>query len=262
MFYITRSDSGIEMPDLNVTDENIINKYGSDLTANFADIKAHGAEAFFQKTNPSDGSTYSLCACATGYMWVHVSPIHISPSLQSHLDVEYSDLEIQIGTFALKAKALSTVEIPCRFKFQRENDYLDGELALLCSTVLAKYLRLRMMGQQYEYAAETAILQSRKELSPLRVVDPNRFDNMDVLLRDICLKAPMPPVNDVSLISRSMITGRWYCWSESSILRTRYFLPQRILRCLMGSRYDSTDLLSGCFQALGSRRSRVPLLSR
>lgn len=69
MFYIaSRTDSGIDLPDLNVTDEKFLNKYGSDLTANFADIRAYGSKAFFEKENLSDGMKYSLCTCATGYI--------------------------------------------------------------------------------------------------------------------------------------------------------------------------------------------------
>jgi hypothetical protein len=252
-FILPRTDSGIEMVDLNVTDEKFLGKYGSDLTANFADIRAYGSTAFFQKQNLSNGASYSLCACATGYIWVYVSPLYLSIDTE-----EFSDLEIQIGTFALKARAITTVEIPCRFKYYRRDDPLDGQIALLCSTVLAKYLRLRMMGQQYEYAAESAIKQSRKELSPLRVVDPGRFQNFDSLLRSICMHAPMPPTSDVSLISRSMITRRWQCWRETQILRRRYFFPQRVLRCFKGSRHDSIDLLSGCFKALTPEKSRLP----
>src|SRR5271157_4130835 len=73
MFFISpRTDSGIDMVDLNVTDEKVLEKYGSDLTANFADIRAYGSKAFFEKQNLSNGNHYSLCACATGYIWVYV----------------------------------------------------------------------------------------------------------------------------------------------------------------------------------------------
>lgn len=255
MFFISsRTDSGIDMPDLNVTDEKLLGKYGSDLTANFADIRGYGSKAFIQKANISNGSHYSISACATGYIWVYVSLI------QEAIDTEaFSSAEVQIGTFALKGRAITTVEIPFCYKYSGRDDPLDGQLALLCSTVLAKYLRLRMIGQQYEEAAESAIKQSRKELSPLRIVDPGRFDHFDLLLRQVCTNAPMPPTSDVSLISRSMITRRWQCWRESSILRTRYNFPQRIIRCFRQSRHDSIDLLSGCFKALTPENKRLPL---
>jgi len=258
MFFISsRTDSGIDMPDLNVTDEKLLGKYGSDLTANFADIRACGAKAFFEKQNLSNSAKYSLCACATGYIWVCVSMASVINGPE-----EFSDVEIQIGTFALKARAITTVEIPCKYKYSRRDDPLDGNLALLCSTVLAKYLRLRMMGQQYEEAAESAIKQTRKELSPLRVVDPGRFGDFDGLLRQICTNAPMPPTSDVSLISRSMITRRWQCWRDTSILRKRCFFPQRVIRCFRRSRHDSIDLMSGCFMALAPEKPKVRILHR
>jgi hypothetical protein len=256
MFFITtRTDSGIGLPDLNLTDEKILGKYGSDLTANFADIRAFGSKAFFQKQNPSNGAKYSLCACATGYIWVSVSLKYAAPGLY-----EFSDVEVQIGTFALKAKTITTVEIPCRYQHSGQDGIMDGQLALLCSTVLAKYLRLRMIGQQYEEAAETAIKQSRSEMSHLRIVDPGLFGDFDSLLREVCTNAPMPPTSDVSLISRSMITRRWQLWRETSILRKRYFFPQRIIRCFQRSRHDSIDLISDCFKVLRPEKAKLPIL--
>jgi hypothetical protein len=258
IFFITqRTDSGIEMPDLNITDEKFLGKYGCDLTANFADIRASGAKAFFQKENLSTRTMYSLSACATGYIWVTVTPLHLAAEIET-----FSNLEIQIGTFALKTKAITTRELPCRYQISMSDDPKEGDLALLFSTVLAKYLRFRIMGQQYENAAETAIKESRKELSPMKVVDPNRFEDFEALLRKVCINAPMPPTSDVSLISRSMITKRWGCWRETSVLRKRYFFPRRVIRCFQRSRYDSTDLLSGCFQALTPDKSRIPMVSR
>ena len=258
MFYVaSRTDSGIDLPDLDVKDEKILAKYGLDLTANFADIKAYGAEAFFQKKNISNGSNYSLCACTTGYIWISVRTLYESTDPE-----EFSDVEVQIGTYALKAKAITTMEIPLQYNYSGRDDPLDGQLALLCSTVLGKYLRLRMMGQQYEDAAETAITESRKELSPLRIVDPGRFGNFELLLRQVCQSAPLPPTSDVSLISRSMITGRWQIWRERSILRRRYFLPRRVVQCFRRPRHDSIDLLSGCFKALSPEKSRLPVLRR
>jgi len=238
------------MPDLHLTDAKLLSKYGSDLTANFADIKACGSKAFFQKENLSNGAIYSLCACATGYIWVYVSVLHESPYPE-----EFSHVEIQIGTFALQARAITTVEIPCQFKYSGRDTPLDGQLPLLFSTVLAKYLRNRMIGQQYEMAAESAIKQSRVELSPLRVVDPGLFGDFEGVLGEICTNAQMPPTSDVSLISRSIITGRWRCWRESRILRRRYFFPQRIIQCFRRSRHDSIDLLSDCFKALAPRKT-------
>ena len=256
MFFVTtRTDSGIDLPDLNLTDEKLLGKYGSDLTANFADIRACGSKAFFQKKNLSDGSYYSLCTCATGYIWVTASLTHATTRVGL-----FSDVEVQIGTFALKARAITTAEIPCRYKYSGPEDLRNGQLALLCSTVLAKYLRLRMMGQQYEEAAETAIKQSRSELSAFRIVDPGLFSNLDALLHQVCTNAPMPPTSDVSLISRSMITRRWKLWGETSILRRRHFFPQRFIRCFRKSRHDSIDLLSDCFRALRPEKSKMPIL--
>jgi hypothetical protein len=243
MFYVRpRTDSGVDLPDLTVTDEKILGKYGSGLTANFADIRAHGAKAFFLKENQSNSTNYSLCVCATGYIWLTVSP------LCTALDNDgFSKVEVQIGTFGLKARAITTTEIQFQYKLCA-SDPQDGQLALLCSTVLAKYLRLRMIGQQFEEATESAIKQSRNELSSLRVANPAIFKDMDELLRHVCSNAPMPPESDVSLISRSMIMRRWQRWRDNSILRKRYFFPNRILRCFRTSRHDSIDLLSECFK--------------
>jgi hypothetical protein len=258
MFYVrSRTDSGVELPDLTVTDEKILEKYGSGLTANFADIRAYGAKAFFQKENGSNSTKYSLCVCATGYIWVYVS------SLFPGFDTDgFSDVEIQIGTFGLKARAITTTEIRCQYKCSDLNDPQDGQLALLCATVLAKYLRLRIIGQQYEEATESAIRQSRSELSSLRVVNPDKFEDLNSLLRNICTNAPMPPESDVSMISRSMITRRWQCWRETATLRKRYFYPQRIIRCCRSSRRDSIDLLSGCFNALTHEKPKIPFLRK
>jgi hypothetical protein len=248
MFYIApTNDSGINMIDITITDEKVLGKFGADLTANFADIRAYGADAFYQKENLSDGAKFSLCACATGYIWVYVP-------LRSVVVGEFSRINIQIGTFALKTRAITIVEIPCLFKYSISYDLLNGQLALLCSTVLAKYLRLRMIGQQYEDAVESAIRQIRKELSPLHVVDPSRFHNLDATLREVCSNAPMPPISDVSLISRSMITRRWEGWMQTENLRKRYFFPRRILRCFSRSRRDSIDLFRGWLDGLGPER--------
>ncbi len=269
MFYIRpRTDSGVDLPDLNVTDEKLLEKYGSDLTANFADIRVYGAKAFFQKRNLSNGSNYSLCTCATGYIWVHVTVLREAASgfdqfssseAPDGLDDQFSDIEIQIGTFALKARAITTIEIPCRYKYRGQEDPLDGQLALLCSTVLAKYLRLRMMGQQYEEATEAAIRETRRELHPLRVVNPDRFEKFGLFLREICTNAPMPPMSDVSLISRSMINRRWQLWREASVLRKRFSMLQRAIQCFRKSRHDSTDLLSGYFTALAPQEQKVSI---
>ncbi|RFU25585.1 hypothetical protein B7463_g10753, partial [Scytalidium lignicola] len=179
MFYISPSnDSGIDMVDINVTDEKLIGKFGSDLTANFADIRAHGSDAFFLKKNLSDNTIYSLCACATGYIWIYAT------KLADTSTKGYSIMQVQIGTFALRARAIRTTEIPFIYK-PTGRDPQDGQLALLCSAVVAKYLSLRMMGQQYEYAAELAIKQSRKELSSFRVVDPGKYENFFALLLDV-----------------------------------------------------------------------------
>lgn len=138
---------------------------------------------------------------------------------------------------------------------------LNGELALVFHTVLGNYLRNRMLGQQYEEAADNAIKQTRNELSPRVIMEPNRFENFDSTLRQLCTNAPLPPISDVSLISRSMITRRWQCWRESSILRKRYFFPKRIIRCLKPSRHDPIDLLSGCYMALEPKKVRLPVVS-
>jgi hypothetical protein len=249
MFFVrNRTDSGVDLPDLTLTDEKIIEKYGPDLTANFADIKAHGSQAFFQKENTSNKTTYSLCVCATGYIWVYVAPIQ--PSVRKLPFLVY---DIQIGTFALKARSITTSEIPCRYRHEGSSSE-DGNLALLCATVLAKYLRFRMIGRQFEEAIFFAIKESRKELSAFPAADPKNFDDMHFVLRRVCMNAPVPPESDVSLISRSMINRRWQCWRETSVLRRRYFLPRRIVRCFRTSRYDSIDLLSGRFNTLRSQK--------
>lgn len=252
MFYITpRTNSGIELPDLDVTDQKLLSKYGSNLTANFADIRAFGAKAFFQKKNLSNGAVYSLCACATGYIWISIRSIHESSKPAVH-----TAWEVQVGTYALKAKTITTVEIPFWYWYTGGNDPIDpfdGHLALLCSTVLGKYLRLRMVGQQYEYATETAITQSLREVPSLGTSLPCKIgpkNSLETLLCEVCTNAPLPPTSDVSLISRSMITGRWQIWREQSILRKRYFLSHRLIRCFRRPRRDSIDLLSNCFRNL------------
>jgi hypothetical protein len=256
MFFITsRTDSGIDLPNLDLTDEKLLAKYGSDLTANFADIRAYGSKAFFQKENVSNGATYSLCACATGYIWVSVSTFR-----EAARPGHFSDVEVQIGTFALKSRAITTIEIPCMYKYSDEVTPMDGQLALLCATVLAKYLRLRIMGQQYEAAAETATSQSRQELSSRHVIDGQQFQDFSRLLSEVCANAPMPPTSDVSLISRKMITRRWECWRDSSVLRRRYFFPKRVLRCFQATQHDSIDLLSETFKSLRPQKTRVPIL--
>jgi hypothetical protein len=257
MFFVrSRTDSGVDLPDLTVTDEKIIGKYGSDLTANFADIRAYGAKAFFQKENSSNNTKYSLCVCATGYIWVYVPPLY--SFMETERVLPFREIEIQIGTFALKARAITTTEVPCLYKFSDLNDPKDGQLALLCATVLAKYLRLRMIGKQYEEAAEVAIKESRKELAAFRVVNPTKFDDLDSILRKVCTNAPLPPESDVSLISRSMITRRWQCWRETSILRKRYFLPQRIVRCFRTQPVDIRSFTSSAPLTLLSHTENLP----
>jgi hypothetical protein len=259
MFFIThRTDSGIDLPNIEMEDEKILGKYGSDLTANFADIRAHGAKAFFEKKNLSDGAKYSICACATGYIWVYVTLK--DPGLEVD---RWIDVEIQIGSYALKAEAITTIEIPFRLRPHHKSTVQNGELAVLCSTVLAKYLRLRMMGHQYEEATRTADTESRKELKSLWILDRDRYDDyiekrdqFQALLRSICANAPMPPTSNVSLISRNMITRRWECWRESSVLRKRYWLPGRVAMCFKQTQHDSIDLLSGCFKVLKAEKSR------
>lgn len=251
MFMITsRTDSGIDLPDIVLTDEKLLGKYGSDLTANFADIKAHGSKAFFLKENHSDNSTYSLCACATGYIWVAVSMTY-GGVLRDELD-----FTAQIGSFALKARAIATVEVPCRYKFSGQDGLLVGHLSLLCSTVMAKYLRLRMMGRQYEEATDIAIKQTRTELASFEVADASRYRDLNSFLAQVCGNAPMPPTSDVSLISRSMVTKRWQYWRESSVLRKRYFFPQRVIRCFKKPQHDSIDLLSSTFKALAQDKTK------
>lgn len=238
MFYVLSSNnSGIDMVDINVTDEKLLGKFGSDLTANFAEIRAQGSDAFFLKNNLSDDTVYSVCACATGYIWVYATKKADTST------PGYSIMQLQIGTFALRTRAITTMEIPFIYK-PSGRDPQDGQLAHLCSAVLGKYLKMRMMGQQYENAAELAIKQSRKELSMFRVVDPGRYENFYRLLLDVCRSAPMPPTSDISLISRSMITRRWQRWGESSILRRKYSYPERIMRCLTRPQLDSFDIFS------------------
>lgn len=241
MFLIAlKRDSGISLPDINITDEKFLAKYGSDLSANFADIKALGGKAFLQKRNPSNGATYSLCTCATGHFWVSVRYLYEAPG-------DYCDIEVQIGTFALKARAITTVEVPCQYLANVVRDDLqDGQLALLCSTVIGKYLRLRMLGEQYEYATETAITETRRELSTFRIVDPGRFGNFGFFLNELCANAPLPPHSVVSLISRNMITRRWRGWTQRdkpASTRQYSFLPKQIIWSLQHSKHDSLGLL-------------------
>lgn len=243
------------MPDLTMTDEKILGKYGSGLTANFADIRAYGAKAFFQRKNASDNIIYSLCVCATGYIWIYISPLF--PGFDSD---DFSDIQIQMGTFALKASTITTTEIQFQHKNVDEGVHSqepqDGRLAFLCATAMAKYLRLRMMGKQYEEATESAIKETCSEsVSSLRLAHPTYPACLNLLLREVCANAPMPPESDVSMISRSMITRRWQYWRETSVLRKRYFFPKRIIRCFRTSRHDSTDLLSGCFNSLKPDKS-------
>ncbi|CAG8977611.1 hypothetical protein HYALB_00011714 [Hymenoscyphus albidus] len=210
-----RNDSGVSLPNINVTDEKFLAKYGSNLSANFADIRTMGGRAFLQKENMSNGSWYSLCTY----------------------------IEIQIGTFALKARAITTIEVPCQYLASSSHDPLDGQLAFLCSMVIGKYLRLRIMGDQYESATETAITEARKELSAWKIVDPGRFGNFEALLKEICAIAPLPPTSVVSLISRNMIIERWKGWSDNSTIKKRYALPRQIIWSLQPSKYYHLDLL-------------------
>lgn len=255
MFSITsRTDSGIDLPDLSLTDEKLISKFGSELGANFADIRTHGAKAFFQKENRSNGVKYSLCACATGYIWVYVS----APEDQSY-SCHTSNVQVQIGTFSLKNKAITTVEVPCRYSYgtrQSQTDSpLTGRLALLCANVMARYLQLRIMGRQYEEAAETAIRELRKDIWSFKAVDRGSSSEFEKFLQQICANAPLPPISDVSLISRGMITGRWQRWMKSKVLRRRCFFPQKVIRCLKGTQHDSLDLLSGAFLSFAAGKA-------
>lgn len=243
MFLIApKRDSGISLPDINITDEKFLAKYGSDLSANYADIKTLGERAFLPKLNPSNGVTYSLCTCATGYIWVSVRFLY-----EAQTQGEYSDIEVQIGTFALKARVITTVEVPCQYISDPiYDDLCHGRLALLCSTVIGKYLQLRMLGQQYECATEISIKNSREELSAMRIVDPGRFGNFGLFLKEICANTPLPPTSAVSLISRNMITGRWKGWTplDKSAPKKRYsFIPKQILWTLQYSKHDSLELL-------------------
>ncbi|TAQ88161.1 hypothetical protein B7494_g3524 [Chlorociboria aeruginascens] len=249
VFRITRTDSGIDMVDINVTDEKFLAKFGSDLTANFADIRAYGSEAFFQKKNTSDGIDYALCSCATGYIWVYVVP---SPSIKFPFDVDAVAMDIQIGTFALQARAITTVQLSAIYPMDNPH-----QLARICSTVLGKYLRCRIMGCQYESAAEMAITQSWAGFDEKEM---GRSEDLDAVLRELCSEAPMPPISDVSLISRSMITRRWDCWMATKTLRRRYFFPKRLVQCFKKSQHDSMDLLSGCFKALAAENKKAPIL--
>ncbi|KAG9238051.1 hypothetical protein BJ875DRAFT_359903, partial [Amylocarpus encephaloides] len=132
VFYITPArDSGISLPDLSVTDERFLAKYGFDLNANFADIKRCGAKAFVERKNISNDTTYSLSTCATGYIWVSVRNLDTPVSPDG-----FSDYEVQIGTFALKAHAITTVEIPFQFCATGFKNPVHGALALLFSTAL------------------------------------------------------------------------------------------------------------------------------
>jgi hypothetical protein len=254
-FLVTsRVDSAVDLPDLDETDEARLRKYGTDLTANFAEIRLHGAEAFFQKTNESTGKKYWLCACATGYIWVNI--LQSKPLRNGH----EREVDIQIGTFALKTRAISTTKLACNYNKWGNSIYKDEYLAALVSSIMAKYIRFRIMGYQYEEAADLATPRTRSEMvQGLTRGESSRLLSTSVdevlvlnhtLLRNICLKAPLPPVGDVSMISRSMITKRWRRWSEHSVLRNKSQLAYQSLKCLQSSQGNSLHLLSGRFDTL------------
>lgn len=226
------------MPDLHLTDEKLLSKYGSDLTANFSDIKMHGAKAFFSKTNNSTRDKYALCACATGYIWIRVL-LRYKPKFPR----QWSDIEVQIGTFSLQTQAISTASIPCRYKITNAFDIDDGKLAELCATVMAKYLRLRMLGSQYEDATEVAMEEGRAEMTSAEVIDPGKFGDMRSLLLQICANAPLPPTSDVSLISRGMIRRRWDPWTDGTP-RVRLRWATKFSRFLVGRKDDAVGMLS------------------
>ena len=236
------------MPNLHLTDEKLISKYGSDLTANFADIKMHGAKAFFSKVNDSTGDKYALCACATGYIWIRVL-LRYQPKFPR----EWSDIEVQIGTFALQTRAITTASIPCRYRITKETDIDDGNLATFCATVMAKYLQTRMLGSQYEHAAEVAIVEGKAELAYLQVVDPGKYGDLRSLLLQICANAPLPPTSDVSLISRRMIRRRWEPWTGKAS-KIRWIWPRSAFRYVVGGRSDAVGLVSARIGGLVERR--------
>lgn len=184
-------------------------KYGPELTANFLDIKQHGSKAFFRTKDPIDGDKYSLCSCATGYIWAR-----ILPQLDGNSADPWISLEMQIGTYALSTMALTLSSIPFQYKMTYDDDIIDGKLSLLCTTVLAEYFRLRVAGLQFEDAAEKAVKEARKELSAFRVVDPGKYIDFQGLLLEICRSAHAPPVSSVSEISRGMILKPWRPWSD------------------------------------------------
>ena len=96
MFFITsRTDSGIDIPDLDVNDEKFLGKYGSDLTANFADIRVYGSKAFVQKRNTSNGSLYSISTCATGYIWVSTTLMYETIDQAKFSDIELHGLSLK-----------------------------------------------------------------------------------------------------------------------------------------------------------------------
>lgn len=257
----SRTDSGVEMPDLQLRDEKLFRKFGHDLTANYADIRIHGSKAFFQKTNSSDSVVYSLCACTTGYIWVYVTLKYLATYPR-----ELSDIEVQIGTFALAAKAITTAEVPCRFKLSSkqsdkgkvstENDLRNGNLALLCSTLIAKYLSLRISGRQFEEATEMAIFETKRAMIGYTVIHPWRYGDFNVFLKNVCANAPllMLPISDVSIISRGMIITRWRVWREGKVLTGKFRLVGRLRKAVLladgkgkgkgGEVVDSFGLLS------------------
>ena len=208
----------------------------------------HGAKAFFSKKNDSTGDYYALCACATGYIWIRVL-LRYQPKFPR----EWSDIEIQIGTFALQTRAITTASIPCRYRITKEGDIDDGKLAIFCATIMAKYLRLRMFGSQYEEAAEVSIKEGRTELAACQVVDPAKYGDMRTLLLQTCANAPMPPISDVSIISRNMIRRRWEPWNGKST-RIKWIWPKSMVRFIVGKNDDPVGLLSARSGMVDSRR--------
>jgi len=185
---------------------------------------------------------------------------------------------VQIGTFALRTRAITTVEIPYSYKApassSSERKYVSGALTRLFATLLANYLHLRLKGYQYEAATETAISLTLNSFPPfLRpLIQEELFRNLKGTMREVCRNAPMPPESAVSLISRGMVVRRWESWGTEGVVGKRVWWGGKMKKCWRvvrggkgkerGSkrekdRWDGLGLLSGFGDALQRGEERT-----
>jgi len=165
-------------------------------------------------------------------------------------------VEIHIGVLALKSRRLITTKVPLQQEKMYEHGLSPGQLTVLISGVMADYIRLRIRGYQYEEAAETAIDKHHGEISPTS--NHRGTGSIRLMLKDVCMGSPLPPVSNVSLISRSMIMKRWETWTAHAVLRRRLPVRSRMLRSLRNGQINSIHLLSGTFDALSLNKKSTP----